>query len=198
VFPETATLVPPTPDPDPKSLVGQAVATFDLKLTTKGTVIAVDPRPVQTIARADLEAQVSKDHRLVADSVVIEVGDGTVGEDDQVTFQAAASAVQVAILDANALRSLVKGKTAAEATAALAPYGTATVSLWPDWTSTVTGVDVRLTVTVNDTPAGAGPGGSPAPPASPRRSGGPSGSAAARSASPPAKGSAGAAAPSAP
>ena len=198
LFPDTANLVPPTPDPDPKDLVGQAVASFDLKLAANGTVIAVDPRPVQTIARADLEALVAKDHRLDADSVVIDVGGGTVGEDGQVTFQATATAVQVAIVDANALRSLVKGKTAAEARAALAPYGTATVTLWPDWASTVTGVDVRLTVTVKDAPAGAGLGGSPAPSASPRRSGGPTGSAPARSASPAASGSGGAAAPSAP
>ncbi len=197
LFPETATLVPATPNPDPKTLVGQPVASFDLRLATKGTVIAVDPRPVETIARADLEAQVAKDHRLVADSVKIVVGEGTVGEDSQVTFQATASATQVAIVDADALRGLVKGKTAADATAALAPYGTATVTLWPDWASTVTGVDARLTVTVSDGPPGPGPGGSAGPSASPRR-GGPAASAPTRSASPSAPGSGGAAAPSAP
>ena len=52
LFPDTAVLGPPTPDIDTKTLVGQASATFDLKLTANGTVIAVDPRPVQDIARA--------------------------------------------------------------------------------------------------------------------------------------------------
>jgi hypothetical protein len=139
-------------------------------------VIAVDPRPVTTIARTQLQAQVAKDHRLVADSVVIDVGDGTVGEDGEVTFQASARATQVAIVDADALRSLVKGKTAAEAQAALVPYGSASVNLWPSWVSTVTGVDARLTLTVEDgTPVKGGASASPAsaPTSSPRRSGGP-------------------------
>jgi hypothetical protein len=175
LFPDTAVLGPSQPDPDPKTIVGKAIATFDLKLTANGTVIAVDPRPVVTIARTQLQAQVAKDHRLVADSVVIDVGDGTVGEDGEVTFQASARATQVAIVDANALRSLVKGKTAAEAQAVLAPYGTASVTLWPSWVSTVTGVDARLTVTVEEgTSDKGGAGASPAsaPSSSPRRSGG--------------------------
>jgi hypothetical protein len=107
--------------------------------------------------------------------VVIDVGDGTVGEDGEVTFQASARATQVAIVDANALRSLVKGKTAAEAQAALVPYGSASVTLWPSWVSTITGVDARLTLTVDDgTPVKGGPSASPAsaPTSSPRRSGG--------------------------
>ena len=176
LFPGSAVLGPSKPDVDPKTIVGKAIATFDLKLTANGTVIAVDPRPVATIARTQLQAQVAKDHRLVADSIVIDVGDGTVGEDGEVTFQASARATQVAIVDADALRGLVKGKTAAEAQAALAPYGSASVTLWPSWVSTVTGVDARLTLTVEDgTPVKAGASASPAsgPTSSPRRSGGP-------------------------
>ncbi|HEX2756042.1 MAG TPA: baseplate J/gp47 family protein [Candidatus Limnocylindrales bacterium] len=173
LFPATAALGSSTPDLDPKTLVGQAVDTFDLGLSAHGTVIAVDPRPVTAIAQAQLEAQVTKDHRLIIDSVIIEVGAGTVGEDDQVTFQATARATQVAVVDANALRSLVKGKTAAEAQAALVPFGNATVTLWPDWVATVTSVDVRLSVTVEDGAVNGGGGASPPPSASPRRTGGP-------------------------
>ena len=42
----------------------------------------------------------------------------------------------------------MKGKTQAEAEAALAPYGAANVVLWPSWASTVTGIDSRLDLTV--------------------------------------------------
>ena len=174
LFPDTAVLGPSKPDPDPKTIVGKTTTTFDLRLTANGTVIAVDPRPVATMARTQLQAQVAKDHRLVADSVVIDVGDGTVGEDGEVTFLASARATQVAIVDADAIRSLVKGKTAAEAQAALVPYGSASVTLWPSWVSTVTGVDARLTLTVEDaTPVKGGASASPsiAPTSSPRRSG---------------------------
>ena len=132
--------------------------TFDLGLTATGTVISVDPRPVRTIAETQLAGQVAKDHQLVPDSVVIDVGTGTVGEDGQVTFQATARATQVAIVDAAALRTLVKGKTAAEARAALVPFGAAAVTLWPDWVATVTGVDARLTVTIEGANGAAAPG----------------------------------------
>jgi len=45
LFPGTAILGPSTPEIDPKTLVGQAIATFDLKLTAQGTVIAVTTSP---------------------------------------------------------------------------------------------------------------------------------------------------------
>ncbi len=162
VFAATKDLPAATPDIDPQSLVGQAVATFDLKLSATGTVIAVDPRPVRTIAETQLASKVAANHRLVDGSADVVVGEGTVGEDGQVTFQATARAEQVAIVDPAALRALVKGKTAADARAALAPFGTATVTLWPDWATTVTGIDARLAITVDDA-AGDGPRSSPTP-----------------------------------
>jgi hypothetical protein len=95
----------------------------------------------------------------------VEVGEGTVGEDGQVSFQATARAQRIPILDAALLRSLVKGKTQAEAEAALAPYGVAKVVLWPSWASTVTGFDSRLDLTVEGPPgASAGPSAGPSHP----------------------------------
>src|SRR6476469_2053793 len=139
LFPATAVLGPSVPNPDPKTLVGQAVPTYDLALSATGTVIAVDPRPVNEIATRQLESKIGTDHQLVDGSMDVEVGEGTVGEDGQVSFQATARAQRIPIIDAALLRSLVKGKTRAEAEAALAPYGTAKVVLWPSWASTVTG-----------------------------------------------------------
>jgi hypothetical protein len=73
------------------------------------------------------------------------------------------------------LRALVKGRTAAEAEAALAPYGKAKVSIWPAWATTVTGIDARLSVSVVQEGSTTAPTGSPASsagsnPATPRRS----------------------------
>jgi hypothetical protein len=186
LFPDTALLGPATPDIDPATLVGKPDPTFDLRLTANGTVIAVDPRPVQSIAEAQLASLVTANHRLVDGSADIDVGAGTVGEDSEVTFQATARATQVAIVDASAIPALVKGKTAAEAKAALAAFGDATVTLWPDWVSTVTSVDARLNVTIDES---AEPSGSPPPSGSPRPSRTPAGSGSAPSVPP---GSAGA------
>jgi hypothetical protein len=149
-FPKTAVLGSPTPSVDPATLVGQPVATFDLSLSASGTVIAVDPTPVRTLAEAQLKAKVGTDHRLVDGSVVVDVGDGTVDDTGAVRFDATARASRVLLVDPASLRSLVKGKTVADATAALAKFGDVQVSLWPSWATTVTSVDARLSVVVND------------------------------------------------
>ncbi|HET7029554.1 MAG TPA: baseplate J/gp47 family protein [Candidatus Limnocylindrales bacterium] len=163
LFPTTAQLGPSTPDVDPQTLVGQAIETFTIRLTATGTVIAVDPRPVQALAETQIVAKVTKGHELVPGSVKVQVGEGLVGEDGMVSFLATAQATQVAVVDADAIRQLVKGKTAADATAALTPFGTATVTIWPDWASTVTSLDPRLTVSVDAGPTAGNPQGSQAP-----------------------------------
>jgi len=161
VFPTTARLGTPAVVPDPRSLVGRAVDTFDLAVTATGSVIAVDPTPVRSIAEATLRDQIGADHRLVDGSVQIDVGDGSVGEDGQVTFQSMARAMRVAVVDADQLRALVKGKTVAEAKVALQPYGDATVTLWPAWVNTVTGVDARLSISIASQASSPGSGASP-------------------------------------
>ncbi|GAC1667381.1 MAG: hypothetical protein NVS9B8_09230 [Candidatus Limnocylindrales bacterium] len=163
LFPSTAVLGPVATDPDPATLVGQAIAQFSLGMHATGAVVAVDPRPVRTIAETRLSGTVQAGHRLVDGSVQIIVGDGTIGPDGQITFPVSGRARQIVILDPANLRSLVKGKSAAEATAALAPYGDASVNLWPSWVSTVTSVDARLTVAVDDGSTGSVAPGGPDP-----------------------------------
>jgi hypothetical protein len=126
-------------------------------------VIAVDPTPVRQIAEQQLMTKVGADHRLVDGSTQVEVGDGTVGEDGSVSFPAHATADRVLVVDATQLRALVKGKTRAEALAALAPFGSATVSLWPDWVTTVTAIDGRLALTVDQSGNAGQPGASGSP-----------------------------------
>jgi hypothetical protein len=162
LFPTTAALGLTTSTPEPASLVGQEVPTFNLGLSASGTVIAVDASPVRSIAENRLLQRVGTDHQLVAGSTDIQVGDGVVGADGVVSFTATARARRVLIVDADSLRSIVKGRSAADARAALARYGDATVELWPAWVSTVTGFDARLTVRVVPAAGSAGPGGSPA------------------------------------
>jgi len=166
LFPTTADLGTPTFDVDPMTLVGQALETFDLRISTTGSVISVDPAPVRVIAEAQIRAKVAPDHELVTDSIQMDVDDGSVGEDGQVTFQGTARAMQVIVVDAGKVRGLVKGKTAAEAEAALAPYGAARVSLWPAWVTTVTGVDARLSISVASQAGNPGSGASTSPDAS--------------------------------
>jgi hypothetical protein len=148
VFPGTASLGLPVPSPDPATLVGQEVATFDLSLAATGTVIAVDPAPVQQIAETQLRAAVKPDHELVADSIKVTVGDPVVSG-QTVSFPATATAQQVAIVDPAALKAMVLGKPVAAAKAILAPYGDVKVSTWPDWVGTVPTFDSRVELSVD-------------------------------------------------
>ncbi len=169
VFPATAARGQAQPGVDPASLVGTEVPAFDLSVTATGTVVAVDPSPLQGIGAARLAKEVPAGNDVVAGSTSVTVGPGTVA-DGIVTFTIAAREDSVPRVDAAALRSQLKGKTADEVKALLGSLGDVTVTLWPDWTSTVTGFDPRLDFTVTGPsvspasspgPSGSGPAASP-------------------------------------
>ncbi len=164
VFPATATRGEAQPGLDPASLVGTEVQAFDLSVTATGTVVAVDPSPLQGIGAARLAQEVPPGNDVVAGSTSVTVGPGTVA-DGIVSFSITAREESVPRVDAAALRGQLKGKTPAEVRAQLGSLGDVAVTLWPDWVSTVTGFDARLDFTV--TGPSAGPAASPGPVASP-------------------------------
>jgi hypothetical protein len=164
LFPETAALGPALPSPDPLTLIGQEIETFDLGMSASGTVIAVDASPVKTIAQARLLSNVGTGYRLVDGSIRIDQGDPVV-TGGVVSFPVTATAERVRIVDADALRAVVKGQSVDQARALLTPYGQVSITTWPGWVSSITGFDSRLTVTVDDQ-TGSSPGSSSAPGAS--------------------------------
>jgi hypothetical protein len=177
LFPATAVLGQPTPSVDPATLVGQEIQTFDLGATATGTALAVDTSAVKSLAESQLTSEVEQGHDLVPGSVAITVGDGSPAG-QTVRFPVTASAEQIAILDADALKAMILGKSVKEARSILAPFGTVDVSVWPDWMGTIPSFGSRVTVTVDGAGAGAGAARSPSPSPSrlPSSSGGPSAS----------------------
>ncbi len=169
LFPETGQLGDAVPDSDPQALVGQEVATFDLAATATGTATAVDETPVAVVAEAQLKDSVSEGYSLVPGSVESTIGDPTVNG-QTVTFPARAVAKEVRQLDAAELESLILGLTPEAAEQALAPYGTAKITLSPDWATTIPTYAFRVDLTIDD----GGPAASPGPSASPARSPAPS------------------------
>jgi hypothetical protein len=147
VFPETATLGESSPTVDPTSLVDQELESFELGLSATGTVIAVDPSPISSIAELKLRATVRADHELVAGSIEVNVGRATVSG-QVVSFPATASARQVAVLDPEALRALVLGKSLDDARAILGPYGDVTMTAWPDWVDSIPTTGSRVAVSI--------------------------------------------------
>ena len=187
VFAETAELGESTPSVDPATLIGKEVATFDLGLTASGTVIAVDASPVVKIAETRLLANVGADHRLVEGSVEIVPGDPTVA-DGEVSFPVTAKATRVPILDPTELLGLIKGRTVAEARTILAQFGDVVITPWPEWVTSIPGIESRVTIeivgqtggTSDESPSpseSAKPSRSPRPSATPKPSIGPGSSA---------------------
>ena len=170
VFPETQSIADPAPTVDPTTLLGREVDTFDLGLTSTGTVIAVDASPVETIAASRIRDSVGQGYRIVEGSVVVEVHASTV-EGEIVSFPVTARAAQVRVLDAAAIRGQIRGRPVEEARSLLAPYGEVELSTWPDWVTTIPTIDGRIEVNVvtddafnpNETSPASTPGGSGSP-----------------------------------
>jgi len=167
VFPDTADLGTPTPTASLEELVGQELETFDLGLSSTATVVAVDPSPVESIARSRLESIVSPGFQLVDGSVSIEPGRPVV-TGRTIRFPVTVEASQVRLPDEAELRRLILGKPADEARSLLAPYGDVDLSLWPDWVTNVPTIDARIDIEVqpplpvdlvapSDAPAGSAP-----------------------------------------
>jgi hypothetical protein len=168
-FPETAVLGDSTPTIDPATLLGQEVATFDLGLRATGTVIAVDDSPVESIAERRLLENVGSDHRLVDGSIEIVPGEPTV-ESGQVSFPVTARAERVRLLDPADLLARIKGQTVDQAKTTLAEFGEVEITTWPDWVTSIPGIDSRLSLVVagqGDTEASGAPSGSPVGSAAP-------------------------------
>jgi hypothetical protein len=147
IFGETAVLGEATPTVDPAELVGQELESFELGLTSSGTVVAVDPSPVESIAQSRLESFVSPGFQVVDGSVRIEPGTPVV-DGQTVRFPVTVEASQVQIPDAAELRRLILGKSEDEARTALSPYGEVDLKLWPDWVTSVPTIDARVNIEV--------------------------------------------------
>ncbi|HJW20868.1 MAG TPA: baseplate J/gp47 family protein, partial [Candidatus Limnocylindrales bacterium] len=114
----TGKVGPATPSVDPATLVGQAVATFDLGLTASGTVVGVDTAPVQALAAQRLAGRVTSGWQLVDGTTSINVGRPIV-MGDTITFPVTARALEVHAVDRAALLNQLKGLDLPQARALL-------------------------------------------------------------------------------
>jgi hypothetical protein len=189
-YPETARRGDVTPSEPPADLVGQEVETFDLTLTAEGTVVAADPAPLEAIGAARVAAEVPEGMQLREGSMQVEVGPG-VAKGELIRYPVEAQAEALRTISEAAVREMILGKTPAQAEEILSNYGTVEVVLWPDWATTITTIDSRVTVSVEGVPPAeaspapsAAPGSTPGPSGVPPPSGVPSSSSASPGASP--------------
>jgi hypothetical protein len=151
IFEATATLGQLSPTVDPKTLVGTEATSFDLGLTGEGSVLAVDETPISAVAEARVRSGVAPEHVFVEGSLSVEVGDPVV-EGDLIRYPVTARGAQSVVVDPAALREQIKGRPIGEARRLLERYGEVTITVWPDWVSTIPSLDARLELLVG--PAG--------------------------------------------
>ncbi len=174
LFAETKQLDPSTPTVDPTSLVGLSQPSFDLGLTAKGTALGVDPSPVPALVEARIPNLVHSGFALDQGSIGPLVGVPVVAG-RTITFPVTVRATETRIIDGAALRDRIRGLALPQARTVLGAYGQVTISVWPNWVTTIPANDSRVSFEI-DEPTGSNaapstPGGSPGASGAPSPSG---------------------------
>ncbi len=161
-FPATAQISAGQPDTPASSVVGTAVPSFTLGLDATADVTAVNESQIDQIAAARVQSALAPGQKLVGANVMAAHDDGTV-MDGVVVYNVTTSGMGYTDPDPRAIVAAVKGKSLVDARAALAGYGTAEITVWPDFVDRLPDQIARISVTVvAPTPA---PGPAPTSPA---------------------------------
>lgn len=166
LFPDTRSLGVSTPTVDPTTLVGLRQAGFDLGLIARGTVLGVDPGPVATLADARIQSSVEPGFRIDEGSISKVIG-APIVVGPTITFPVTVRATETREVDGAALLARVRGLGLPQARTILGEFGDVTITVWPDWVTTVPSSEARVTLTIetpaDPTPAAPGSSSSPAP-----------------------------------
>ncbi len=152
--PSGSTIIPATVShgdvvtaPPASGLVGVAKSTFQLTATETASVLAVSEQPLSGLAADYLRSHLPAGWSLFEDSIQTSVSNPTV-QAGKVTFTVTAQGERWEPLDAAALLAQVKGKSVADARAALSQYGQVSITTWPSYVTTIPTLDARVSLTV--------------------------------------------------
>ena len=148
LFPETRSLGTATPSVDPVTLVGLAQATFDLGLKARGRTLGVDPAPVSTLAEARIRSSVQVGFRLDEGSIKKEIGSPIV-VGTTITFPVTVRATETREVDAATLLESIRGLGLPQARTVLSDFGATTLTVWPDWVTTIPSSTDRITLRID-------------------------------------------------
>jgi hypothetical protein len=157
-YPATAALGTSAPTPDPATLVGKEVPSFELGLGATAEVTAVDQATITALAGPRLAAAVTADAVLVEGSTRIVVGDGRI-DGAAVIFPVTVQGLEIHRLDEAALRARISGRSLDEARRLLADVGTVGIETWPGYVSSIPTLGARVTIQI----IGGAPASTPSP-----------------------------------
>jgi hypothetical protein len=162
-------------DPDPEALLGLEQERFDMTATGTGTALSATTLSLRQLAAARVAEAAGPGYGIVDGSVVLSI-ESSEAVGNAVSVTVTAQGLQAPAVDEAKIRAAIGGMSPADAEAYLARYGTAEVSVWPFWASTVPDflefrIEVRIVAptpgpTPTPTPAAQGSSGATASPGS--------------------------------
>jgi hypothetical protein len=120
--------------------------TFTLTVRSTATATAVDEAQLEGLAIVRLREDVEEGHQLFEDSIQTTVGAGEV-DGRRIRYTIEAQAEQWLPPDTGALVELVRGRTVAEARAALSAFGEVQITIWPDFIDRLPDDERRIELT---------------------------------------------------
>ena len=146
-FATTAQMSAGQPDQPSSGLVGVVAPSFTLALDATADVTAVNEAQIDQVAAARLNAALQSGQRLMSANVSAAHDQGTV-VGATVVYNVEASGMGYVDPDLSALIVAIRGKSLAEARTALASFGVANITLWPDFVDHLPDQAARINVTV--------------------------------------------------
>ena len=147
VYPSSAVIGQPTASQTADQLVGSVGEGFGLELSASASVLAVNESLVDEVALEQLRSLVPAGARLLEGSLDVSHAPGEVVR-GRVVFGASADGSAYREPDRDALLAAVRGKTVAEARAIMETYGSADISVWPDFVDRVPDQPSRINLTI--------------------------------------------------
>jgi baseplate J-like protein len=147
LFHETKSVGEPEFATDPQTFIGTEATAAEVQATAEGSVLGVDPSPIQGLVESRLDAEVDEGWTLQDGSTTVDLGEPSVAG-DAISFPVSVAATEVHDVDREALLKQISGLVAAQARSRLEVYGDVSISLWPDWVTTIptNGDRVELTI----------------------------------------------------
>ena len=165
VFAATAQLAEIHADQPATAVVGTVAPSFSLALDTTALVTAVNESLIDDVAAARLQDLLQPGQKLVGDDINPTRDAGTV-VGRTVVFNVVANGLGYTDPDVPALIAAIRGKSVADARVALAQFGKADVTVWPDFIDHLPDQNARISVIVVP-PSPPAPTPSPTPSATP-------------------------------
>jgi hypothetical protein len=147
LFAVTALLGSVDLQPAADELVGDVAAEFALAGGAAARVLAVDEQLIDEISRARLLAALPEGQTLVASSMDMTHGEGSV-QGDEITFTTSSGAQVTPDIDTDELLARIAGLPVSEAQAILEGLGTASVTVWPGFLGDLPNDRQRITLDV--------------------------------------------------